>query len=65
MGILKDKVRKAFIELKKNNIRAFAEKISDVSDVRYAHHKAIVDTEIEQQLRAFFNGYKIDIKKVI
>jgi hypothetical protein len=51
MGILRDKVKKAFTQLKRGNIQAFALKIADAGDVGYAWHKTIVDDEIRNQCR--------------
>jgi len=50
MGILIDKVRKAFERYDKGDIPGFVRGIADASDVRYAGHRNIVDDEITKCL---------------
>ena len=51
IGILRGKVIEAFNKLKAGNLKQFVNIISDVSDVRYAWQKSVVDKEIENQLK--------------
>jgi len=56
MGILRDKVKKAFTQLKRGNIQAFALKIAEAGDVGYAFHFDIVCDEIKKQSKLYKNN---------
>lgn len=52
MGILKDKVRKAFDAYRAEDMRGFAIGLVDAGDAaRYEWHRRIVDEEVEAQLK--------------
>ena len=51
MGIIRERIKKAFEEYDKGNLREFVTRISDASDVGWPWHKGIVDAEIDSQLK--------------
>ena len=53
MGILVDKVRKAFKHLRKGNLLAYTLAIADVSDVKYQFHFDIVISEIRKEMKLY------------
>lgn len=50
MGILREKVRKAFDAYRAGDLKTFAHGLVDAGDVRYGFHRQIVDEEVDKQL---------------
>ncbi len=50
MGILREKVKKAFDAYKAGDLKTFAHALVDAGDVRYGFHRQIVDEEVDKQL---------------
>ncbi len=50
MGILREKVRTAFSLYRAGDLKGFAHALVDAGDVRYQHHREIVDDEVDKQL---------------
>ena len=59
MGILRDKVKKAFTQLRRGNLKAFALKIARAGDVHYEFHAEIVADEIAIQTKKYCDEYNI------
>lgn len=51
MGVLQDKVGKAFDKYRAGDFAGFVKGLVDVADVRWGWHRAIVDAEVARQLR--------------
>lgn len=50
MGILQDRVKKAFDKYRTGDFEGFVKDLVDVGDVRWGWHRGIVDAEVERQL---------------
>jgi hypothetical protein len=50
MGILREKIQKAFSMYKSGDFKGFVRELVDAGDVRYQFHRDIVDAEVEEQL---------------
>lgn len=50
LGILREKIQKAFSMYKAGDFKGFVKALVDAGDVRYQFHRDIVDAEVEEQL---------------